>query len=161
MAPQANRARRVAAASATPAPVDPKAAGPFHSACARRADAHGGLSQTAARDVLCEVGFKGSTLGARLTYFRDKHLTSVADKCGVPLLGVMIGRGRRGDEPHALRLELVLYNVWEQVASAMDDVAAHTSRGEDTQVARLAGALVLAAISADNILTADTCGETT
>ena len=97
MPPKSKRAAPVAAASATPAPVDPQAARPIHSACARRADAHGGLSQTAVREVLREVGFKGllehTTSGANITSFRDTHLTSVAEKCGVPLLGDLIGRG--------------------------------------------------------------------
>ena len=48
-----------AAASATPTPVDLAVASPIHSACARRADAHGGLSQTPVREVLHEVGFMG------------------------------------------------------------------------------------------------------
>ena len=100
MPPKSKRAAPVAAASATPAPVDPQAASPIHSAYARRADARGGLSQTAVREVLREVGFKDrlehTTRGAHLASFRDKHLTSVAEKCGVPLLGDLFG-GRGGD----------------------------------------------------------------
>ena len=83
MPPKSTRA----AASATPTPVDPTAPNPIHSACARRADAHGGLSQTAVRDVLHEVGFMGLVenirKGNRGT-FRDAHLTTVAEKRGVP-----------------------------------------------------------------------------
>ena len=163
MPPKSKRAAPVAAASATPAPVDPQAASPIHSACARRADARGGLSQTAVREVLREVDFKDllehTTRGAQLTSFRDKHLTSVAEKCGVPLLGDLFGRGQRGEQSHALRLEHVLYIVWEQVARAMDDAGAHTIRGEETAVATLARSLVLAAVSAENPAFADTFGE--
>ena len=87
MPPKSKRAAPVAAASATPAPVDPQAASPLHSACARRADARGGLSQTAVLEVLREVGFKDllehTTSGARLILIRDKYLMSVAKKCGV------------------------------------------------------------------------------
>ena len=90
------KSARAAAASATPTPVDPTAASPIHSACARRADAHGGLSQTAVREVLHEVGFmalvENIRKGNRGT-FRDAHLTTVAEKSGVPLLARLFGKG--------------------------------------------------------------------
>ena len=165
MPPRSKRAAHVADASVTPAPVDPQAASPIHSACARRADAHGGLSQTAVREVLREVGFQGilehTTRGAHLQHFRDKYLTSVAEKCGVPLFGDLFGRGREGGGGQGpLRLEHVLYIVWEQVARAMDVVDAHTTRGEETTVATLGRTLVLAAVSAENPAFADAFGET-
>ena len=167
MPPRSKRAAHVADASVTPAPVDPQAASPIHSACARRADAHGGLSQTAVREVLREVGFQGilehTTRGAHIQHFRDKYLTSVAEKCGVPLFGDLVGRGgdrvEGGGGQGPLRLEHVLYIVWEQVARAMDDVDAHTTRGEETAVATLGRNLVLAAVSAENPAFADAFGE--
>ena len=88
------KSTRGAAASATPTPVDPKAASPIHSACARRADAHGDLSQAAVREVLREVGLMDlmENTGKRKG-FRDAYLTTVAEKSGVPY---SCGLARRG-----------------------------------------------------------------
>ena len=139
------KSTRGAAASATPTPVDPKAASPIHSACARRADAHGGLSQAAVREVLREVGLMDlmESTGKRKG-FRDAYLTTVAEKSGVPFSGDLARRGgdRTDSARWPLRLEHVLYITWEQVARAMDDADAHTTRGEETAVATLGLSLI-------------------
>ena len=90
------RARGVAVAFATPAPVDPNAAGPIHSACARRADDHGGVTQKAVLEILRQVYF-GHDVGFTRNTIRANHLESVAEKSGVPVLARLLGARNRGD----------------------------------------------------------------
>ena len=160
MPPRSKRAAPDAAASATPAPIGPQTASPIHSACARRADAHGGLPQKAVYEVLDEVGLP--TIAGHYAHAK-KHLASVAEACGVPYLGDPFGRGSRGDKPQAFRVEHVLYLAWEHVVKAMDDAGAQNSRAEETPVASSAQSLVLAAVAAENLAFGDAdprdCGD--
>ena len=157
------RASGVVVASASPAPVDPKAASPFHSACNSRADHHGGLTHAAVNDILRDLGF-----AARFKHFgsanrfRATYLDHVAEKSGVPFLSRLRGRGHRsGDEARPLRFEHVLYLVWELVAHAMDNHEVSSTAVEDTAVVTTARSLVVAAIAAENLAYTDTFGEHT
>ena len=84
------RAIGVAVASASPAPVDPTAASPLHSVCARRADHHCGLTAKAVNQILRDFGFAASSYardgGFSRYRFREKYLDHVAEKFGVPFL---------------------------------------------------------------------------
>ena len=93
------RASGVVVASASPAPVDPKAASPLHSACTSRADHHGGLTHGAATDILRGLGLGANSyksnagFALRPSSFRAKYLDHVAEKSDVPFLSRLHGKG--------------------------------------------------------------------
>ena len=108
------RASVVVVASASPAPVDPKAASPFHSACASLADHRGGLTQGAVNDILRDLGFAATSsreheigVACARKRCRAKYLDHVAEKSGVPFLSRLRGKGRRSgdDAARPLRFE--------------------------------------------------------
>ena len=107
------RASGVVVASASPAPVDPKAASPPPSACTSLADHHGGLTHGAINDILRHLGFAATSsrdndidvgfndLGTAHR-FRAKYLDHVAEKSGVPFLSRLRGRGAEVAMRHGL-----------------------------------------------------------
>ena len=152
------RARRVAVASATAAPVDPNAASPIDSACARRADNHCGLAHHAAHQILRQVGV-GQDVEFSDYKLRTHDCAPAVAKSGMIIWGAFLDAGLRGDEAHPLRFEHALDLVWELVADAMDKHAQSTIPVEDIAVVATARRLIVAAVAAENCAYADTFGE--